>query len=162
MNDTQSSFPRLNQRAADYAVACYCVFGSIWLFAVQTGKLFRIEEAAAEMADSPAGQFEWGFVWSDTLVLGPFVLLGGLFLICRRTRLLGHLLAFCGFAINLYTTVFILVGYWAGGKPWGVGQTLVLLLTAVLGAVCMVYSANVLLHRSRRDHLPLHATRPGS
>jgi hypothetical protein len=162
MNDTQSHLPTLKQRAADCAIALYCVFGSIWLFAVQTGKLFRIDEAAAEMADSPAGQFEWGFVWSDTLVLGPFVLIGSILLIGRRTRLLGHLLAFSGFAINLYTTVFILVGYWAGGKPWGVGQTLVLLVTAVLGAVCMVYSAIVLLRRNYRDQRPVHAAGPGS
>jgi len=151
MNHSQSSSPTLRQRAADYAVALYCVVGSMWLFAVQSGKLFGIEEATAEMAESPAGQFEWGFVWSDTLVLGPFVFVGGILLLSRRTRLLGHLVAFSGFAINLYTTVCIVIGYWAGGKPWGVGQTLTVLATAVLGAICMVYSATVLLRRNDRD-----------
>jgi len=136
-------------RMADYAVACYCVFGSVWIFLEQTAKLFRIEASSAEMGDSPMGQFGWGFVWSDTLMLGPFLLIGGLLLLSRRTRTLGHLLAFSGLATNLYASVFILVGYWAGGKPLGSGQTFILLFTASLGAVCMVYSSSVLLHRNR-------------
>jgi hypothetical protein len=134
---------------ADYAVACYCGFGSVWIFMEQTAKLFRIEAFAAKMADSPMGPFGWGFGWSDTLILGPFLLIGGRLLLSRRTRIPGHLIAFSGFAINLYASVFISVGYWAGGKPLGSWQTFILLFTASLGAVCMVYSASVLLHRNR-------------
>lgn len=149
MSYLPACLPRLKERMADYTVAFYCVFGSVWVFAEQTAKLFRVETAAAEMADSPAGQFEWGFVWSDTLVLGAFLLIGGLLLLARQTRMRGHLIAFSGFAINLYATVFILVGYWAGGRPLSLRQTLLLVITALLGAVCMIYSASVLLHRNR-------------
>lgn len=148
MNDQQSNLPKLKRRVADYVIAALCIFGSFWVFAVQTVKLFRVEEATADMADSPAGQFEWGFVWSDTLVLGLFLLVGGILLLVSHTRRLGHLLAFSGFAINLYATVFILIGYWAGGKPLSPWQTLIILVTALLVVVCMVYSASVLLRRN--------------
>jgi hypothetical protein len=147
---------------ADYTVAFYCIFGSVWVFSEQTAKLFRVEAAAAEMADSPAGRFEWGFVWSDTLVLGLFLLIGGLLLIGRRTRIPGHLIAFSAFAINLYATVFLSVGYWAGGRPLGPRQTVVLLVIASLGAICMVYSASVLLRPNRREAPPVHAAPPGN
>jgi hypothetical protein len=160
MNHSQSCSLGFKQRLADWATACYCLFGAVWVFAEQTAKLWRIEAAGAQMADSPAGRFEWGFVWSDTLVFGPFLLLGGLFLIARRTRRQGHLFAFSGFAINLYATIFLWVGYWAGGQPLGLQQVLILLPTSLLAAVCMVYSAAVLLGRDRQDVRPANATPP--
>jgi hypothetical protein len=52
MNDRPSCLPKVKERVADNAVAFYCVFGSVWVFIEQTAKLFRIQAAAAQMADS--------------------------------------------------------------------------------------------------------------
>jgi hypothetical protein len=78
--------------------------------------------------------------WSDTLVAGPALLIGGLALLFRNTRVqrAGQLLSFTGFAINLYAMIEVMIGFWAIGRPlqgallWGN-----IILTA-LGVLCMI------------------------
>jgi hypothetical protein len=142
---------KLRRTPATFLIALYAILGSLMFFGIQTSKLFRPEAAAAEMAKLPLGQFEWGFVWSDTLVAGPALLLGGILLLTRHRRAhrLGRLLVFAGFAINLYAMTFLWIGFWAIGQPirglefWG---NVVLTALAVLS---MIYLAIQTMNEDR-------------
>lgn len=99
------------------------------------------------MLELPLGRFDWGFVWADTLVPMPMLIGGALLLLGRRNRL-GLLLIFGGCAINLYATIFFIVGLDALGKPIVGGDWVVLVATALMGVFCMMYAAIVLV----REH----------
>ncbi len=114
-------------------------YGFLFLF-TQTVKLFRPTTAEAEMAALPFGLFDWGFVWADTLVIVPMLLLGGLLLTGGLFRW-GALFIFCGMGINLYATIFFIVGLYAVDYHLSIPELTFLLITAFLGVLCMVYLA---------------------
>jgi hypothetical protein len=134
---------RSRRTPATYLIALYAMVGGLVFFLIQTSKLFRPEAAEVEMAKLPFGRFDWGYVWSDTLVAGPALFLGGILLLTRNrsTHRLGRLWVFTGFAINLYAMIFIWVGFWAVGQPIrGVALWSNVVLTA-LGVLSMIYLA---------------------
>ena len=123
-----------------WLVALFSAFTGIMFFVMQTGKLFRPEAAAAEMAKYPIGVFDWGFVWADTFVPGPLLLIGGILFLLKNSRI-GLLFIFCGFTINLYAMIFFAVGLHAVGSALTGEEILVNAIWTLLGFVCMVVAA---------------------
>jgi len=121
-------------------VVIFSIFTGLMFFIMQTSKLFRPEEAEKEMLELPIGMYDWGYVWSDTLVAGPALLFGGLIL-AWGNKALGHLLVFTGFAINLYAMIFLFIGFNILDAPI-IGFDLHLNATwTLLGILCMIYCA---------------------
>ncbi|MBC8484532.1 MAG: hypothetical protein ISS16_03670 [Ignavibacteria bacterium] len=125
-------------------VSIFSIFTGLMFFIMQTGKLFTPEEAEAEMLKLPMGLFDWGYVWSDTIIAGPSLFIGGMLLIWGN-KALGHLLVFTGFAINLYAMIFLFIGFNVVGSPI-VGFDLYLnVIWTLLGMLCMVYCARYIV-----------------
>jgi hypothetical protein len=110
---------RFKSKIITYLVAFYAILGGIAFLVIQTGKLLRPASADAGMASLPLGRFNWGFVWSDTLVAGPLLLLGGFLMLTpnHSALRLGNLLTFTGFTINLYAMICLWIGFYAIGHP---------------------------------------------
>lgn len=130
-------------KATTLIIAWYAILGGMAFFVVQTSKLLRPDSANAEMATSPLGRFDWGYVWSDTLVAGPALLIGGILLFSKKHahQRLGRLLVFTGFAINLYAMICIWIGFWALGRPMLGSLLWSNIILTFLGVLCMIYLA---------------------
>ena len=130
-------------RLITYLIAGYAVACGMGFFIMQTGKLLRPEAANIEMASFPLGRFDWGYVWSDTLVAGPALLIGGIVLLARSrfAQRLGQLLVFTGFAINLYAMIGFWVGFWAIGQPMHGPELWINIILTFLGVLCMIHLA---------------------
>jgi|GEM_PF-795326 len=111
--------PVLRIKTINRIIGVYAILGSMAFFIIQTGKLFFPTRAEVEMKELPFGFFDWGFVWSDTLIAGPLLLIGGIFLFLKKQRInrVGQLFAFTGFTINLYGILVFWIGMAASGKP---------------------------------------------
>jgi hypothetical protein len=122
-----------------HIIALLSILYGIGFFLINTSKLFRVEAAEAEFAQWPCGRFDWGYVWSDTLVLGPMLLVGGIILLVWYHSRLGQLFAFTGFAINLYATVFLTIGLKMVDFKMSGGAWAFLVVPGLLGLLCMFY-----------------------
>ncbi|MBM3405424.1 MAG: hypothetical protein FJY10_11130 [Bacteroidetes bacterium] len=126
-----------------WLVGIYAILGALAFFIIQTGKFFFPEAAELEMKTLPYGRFDWGFVWSDSLIAGPMLLIGGIFLLLRNLSLhrLGRLFAFTVFTINLYAMTFFWIGFAVVGEPvqglmlWG---NVVLTFLGILSMIHLV------------------------
>ena len=145
MHAQRSFVERLKAAPLLYVVALYAFMGGLMFLFIQTGKLLQPQAAEQEMLLSPLGRFDWGFVWADTLVPMLMLIGGALCVLWERYRL-GLLLIFGGCAINLYATIFLIVGFNAVGKPMAGADFIILVVEALLGVGCMVYAANVLVN----------------
>ena len=132
---------RFLERPITYLTALYAILGGMAFFVIQTSKLLRPESAEIVMAASPLGRFDWGYVWSDTLVAGPALLIGGILLLARNRFVLrlGRLLVFAGFAINLYAMIGLWVGFSAIGQPMHGAVLWMNIILTFLGALCMIH-----------------------
>ncbi len=141
----------LGEKASKYLIAFYAILGGLTFFLVQTSKLFRPESAEIEMITSPIGRYDWGYVWSDTVIAGPALLIGGIALLLRNIRVqrIGQLLVFTGFAINLYAMVCIWVGLWALGHPMKGSLLWINIILTALGVFCMT---NLGIKLTRRNN----------
>jgi energy-converting hydrogenase Eha subunit C len=103
------------------------------------------------MAASPIGRYEWGYVWSDTLVAGPALLIGGIAVLLRSqpVRRIGQLLAFAGFAINLYAMIGIWIGFRALGRPMQGALLWANVALTAAGVLCMAYLGTQLARGNR-------------
>ena len=121
-------------------ISTYSILVGLLFFAMQTSKLFRVETSELEMAEMPFGLFDWGFVWADTLVAGPMLLIGGIVLLFGNRQMfrLGGLLVFSGFTVNLYAMIFFVIGLNAMGHPMAVSEFVVNLIFTMLGLMCMI------------------------
>ena len=138
MKDRENLTGKRKHTPFSILVVIFSIFTGIIFFVIQTTKLFRPEEAEKEMLKLPIGLYDWGYVWSDTLVAGPALLIGGLLLIYGN-KALGYLLIFTGFAINLYAMIFLFIGFNILGAPI-VGFDLYLnAVWTLLGILCMIY-----------------------
>ena len=140
MEKKESSLRASNRDPVKWFVALFSAFTGLMFFISQTGKLFRPEAAAAEMAKYPIGEFDWGFVWADTFVPGPLLLIGGILFLLKNSRL-GLLFIFCGFTINLYAMIFFAVGLHAVGSALTREEILVNAIWTLLGIGCMLVAA---------------------
>ncbi len=122
-------------------IGVYAILGGAAFFLIQTMKILKPSLAKTEISQFPLGRFDWGFIWSDTLVPGPLLLIGGILLLVRdRTaRRLGQLFAFAGFAINLYAMIILWIGLAAVGQPMGGAMLWLNMILTGLGALCMVF-----------------------
>ena len=127
-------------------VAVLSLLYGLAFFLLNTSKLFRPAAAEEEMAKLPYGLFDWGYVWSDTLVMGPLFAIGGILLMLRSGSRLGQLFAFTGFAVNLYATIFLYVGCTAVEFALGTGELLFLLLPGFIGLFAMVYLGKAIVN----------------
>jgi hypothetical protein len=127
-----------------YLVVLFALVGGLLFLVIQTSKLFQPQAAEAEMLRLPLGRFDWGFVWADTLVPMPMLIGGALCVLWSRSRL-GLLLIFGGCAINLYATIFLIVGFDAVGKPVVGADWVSLVVLALLGVLCMIYAGRMLV-----------------
>ena len=144
---------RLKADPLSFLVGLLAFLYGVLFFITQTSKLFSPESAEVEMLKEPFGLFDWGFVWADTVFLGLMLLIGGillLFLSSDRARRLGHLLAFAGFAMNLYATIFFIVGLQAAGEPMSGAELAVNTVFAFVGLLCMIWSAFVIAGKQSR------------
>jgi len=146
MKEKRPLAERFKSDPISHLIALYAIFGSLLFFFIQTGKLFRPEAAEAEMLGSPLGRFDWGFVWADTFVPGPLLLVGGLCLLWG-SHCFGQLLIFTGFAVNLYATIFLLIGFQALGKPLVGADLVFILVTAFLGLLGMIWLAMAIFRK---------------
>jgi len=119
---------------------------------MQTSKLFRVETAELEMAEMPFGRFDWGFVWADTLVAGPLLVIGGIFYVFRNRwkSYIGGLLIFSGFTVNLYAMIFFIIGLQAAGHPMAASEFIVNLIFTLLGIMCMI---SIAVDALRKDQI---------
>jgi hypothetical protein len=131
----------IKSRLVVYLIAALAILGGLAFFLMQTSRLLRPESAEIELATLPLGRFNWGFVWSDTLVAGPALLVGGILLLARKPWIgrLGQLLAFTGFAINLYAMIFLWIGLAAIGQPMRGAELWNIAVLTFLGVLCMIY-----------------------
>ena len=137
MNVKESFVLRFRADPVTQLIGLYSSLLGLLFFLMQTKKLFASEVAEAEMADLPFGRFDWGYVWSDTLVAGPTLLIGGFLILMggRRRLRLGRMLSFAGLTINVYAMVFLLIGFAAVGEPITGG---ILWLDAILVVICVL------------------------
>jgi drug/metabolite transporter (DMT)-like permease len=140
MNGKRSFTERFKTDPIKHLIAFLTLLCGLLFFALQSSKLFRPEAAEAEMQKLPFGRYDWGYVWSDTLVAGPLFILGGILLLGRRYRL-GRLLSFAGFAINHYATIFLIIGFRTVGAPLSPADWFLLIFFGILGLLCMIYFA---------------------
>lgn len=132
------------------AIGVYAILAGMLFFVLQTARFVHPEVSESAMRETFFGLFEWGFVWADTLVAGPFLLFGGVLMFGRHARL-GELLAFAGFAINLYAIVFFFVGLDAVGRPVSGFELYFNLSFTFFATVAMVSIARSVL-RGSPDH----------
>jgi hypothetical protein len=138
-------------KTANILVGLYAVAGSIAFLVIQTGKLFRYETADKEMISGPLGLLDWGFVWADTLLPMPFLLIGGIFLF-TRSRILyrtGRFLVFSGFAINLYAMIVLWIGLWKIGHPMSAGLFWMNVVLTFFGALGMIFLISLTDHSKK-------------
>jgi hypothetical protein len=131
---------RFKSRPGTFLIALYAIFGGATFFLIQTSKLLRPVSAGIEMVGQPLGLFNWGYVWSDTLVAGPTLLIGGILLLSsnRYAQRLGRLLAFTGFMINLYAMICLWTGFWAIGQPMHGAELWTNVALTFLGILCAI------------------------
>jgi len=147
--EAQKSFvERVKSDPLMHVVALISILYGGLFFIIQTSKLFRPEAAAVEMAEWPCGLYEWGYVWSDSLVLGPLLLAGGILLLLRSSSRLGQLFAFTGLAINLYATIFLYVGLRTVEFSMSDGEWTFLIVPAFIGLLCMIHLARAIVEPS--------------
>jgi hypothetical protein len=140
MPSSQSLLSKFKSDPVISVIGLYAIFGGLLFFAIQSSKLLWPAASELDMQKSVFGRFEWGSVWSDTLVAGPMLLIGGLLLFGKYRRI-GGLFVFSGFAINLYAMVFLIVGLRAVGRPMVGGELYFNLVATLLGVLCMAYLA---------------------
>lgn len=130
----------IKSKIPDTLIALYAIFGGAAFFSIQTGRLLKPAASEAAFAQLPLGRFNWGFVWSDTLMAGPALLIGGLLMLGRRDAIkrLGRLLTFAGFAINLYAMIILWIGLAAIGEPMRAGELGMNIVLTFLGVLCMI------------------------
>jgi len=116
-----------------HVIAAYAMLGGLAFLLMQTGKLLDPVAAEAEMRAMPFGLFDWGFVWADTLVPAPLLLLGGALVMLGRQRP-GRLLVFGGMAVNLYAMLFFYFGFQATAFEVSSGE---MIGNAVLTLLCV-------------------------
>jgi len=124
-------------------IALYAILAGILFFLIQTVKIFSPDTTTADMANKPLGYFDWGFIWADTLVAGPALFFGGVFMILRNRsiRKIGGLLVFAGFAINLYAMIAIWIGFPLIGQPTPGNFMWTTVVLTFLGVLAMIWIA---------------------
>ena len=148
MEAQESSVKRSKADPLMVVVALISTLYGVLFFVIQTSKLFKPEATSAEMARWPCGQYDWGYLWSDTLVLGPLLLVGGVLLLLRSSSRLGQLFSFTGFAINLYATIFLYIGLRTVDFSMSDGEWAFLVVPAFVGLLCMIYLAKMIVEPS--------------
>ena len=143
MQEKKPFMERLKADPLTHLIALFAIVAGLLFFAMQTSKLFRPEAAEAEMRHLPFGLFDWGYVWSDTIVAGPALFLGGILLLWggARSLRLGQILTFAGFALNLYAIIFFTIGLRAVGEPLAGSELWFNVIITILGLASMVYLA---------------------
>jgi len=141
-----STTPQRGKRRtpASIVVGVLSLLTGALFIAAQTSKLFRAEAAAAEMAEMPIGLTDWGFVWADTVVMVPAFLIGAVCLFLGASRA-GALLVFAGFAVNVYASLFFLIGFPAAGAPLPASEAGVLIVEIAISLLCMAWAGWELL-----------------
>lgn len=145
MEERSSFLERLKKDPLMHLVGIISALYGVGFFIIQTGKMLRPEEANAEMARWPCGLYDWGYLWSDTLILGPILLIGGILLLWRSSSRLGQLFAFTGFAINLYATIFLYIGLKTVDFSMSDGEWAFLVVPALIGLLGMIYLARAIV-----------------
>lgn len=140
MEDKGNLSRKIRHTPVSIMVVIFSIFTGLMFFIMQTGKLFRPEDAEKEMLELPIGLYDWGYVWSDTLVAGPALVIGGL-LLAWGNKALGHLLIFTGFAINLYAMIFLFIGFNILGAPITGFDLYLNAAWTLLGILVMIYCA---------------------
>ena len=143
MDDVEISQSRAKRGLSTCFAGVYAVLVGILFFLMQTTKLIRPDAAEAEMAELPFGLFDWGYVWSDTLVAGPALLAGGILLLSRNQAAhgLGRILVFAGFTVNLYAMIFFCIGLEAVGHPMSTAELWLNVAFTALGVITMIHIA---------------------
>jgi hypothetical protein len=141
---------RLKTDLSTLLIGAFSTIMGLLFFGYQTRKLFDHEAAKHEMTELPFGEFDWGYVWSDTLIAGPILLIGGLLLLIGRLRgvRLGRLLVFAGLSINIYAMIFLWVGFAAVGEPIPLSQ---MWSDIVIMALCVVSIVTLAVQTMRAD-----------
>ncbi|MBN2541802.1 hypothetical protein JXI42_02965 [bacterium] len=126
VDNKQPFFKRFKAKPIIHLIGIYAVLLGVLFFILQTRKLFMPAAAELEMRKLPFGLLDWGFVWADTILSGPLLVLGGLFILSARAGIqrLGKTFVFAGLAINTYAMIFFWIGYAAIGETvpdaiWG-------------------------------------------
>lgn len=139
MADKKSFWKRFKSDPLTHLAGALSIFYGLAFVAAQTTRLFRPEAAEAAMAKTPYGLFDWGFVWADTVVIVPLFIAGGILLLWKSSNPLGPVFAFSAFSMNLYATIFFIIGLDAAGKPMSVGALALNSCLAFLGMLAMVW-----------------------
>ena len=152
MEEKITFLKRFKSDPLTHLIGFWAIIYGVLLAIMQTTKFFRPDAAELEMLEMPIGLFDWGFVWSDTIIMVPLLLAGGVLILWRSRNHLGQLLAFSGFAINLYAIGTLAIGLQRAGDPLSAGELTINIFVALLGLLCMIRIA-VLAWRRSRNHL---------
>ncbi len=140
MKNIENGHSRI-MRLGRFFTGGYAILMGVLFVFTQTIKLVSPDASEEEMAKLPFGVFDWGYVWSDTLVAAPTLLVGGVLFLSRNlvAHNLGRILAFAGFTINLYAIIFFIIGLEAIGHPLDNDELWLNLIFTTLGVIAMIH-----------------------
>jgi hypothetical protein len=115
------------------------IIGFLFLYE-QLGKILSPEHALQDIALSPIGYSEWGFIWSDLIICVPLFIIGGLLLLLGRYSL-GRIFTFSAWALSVYATMFFIISYQSLGKPLLGYEIVGGIIGILIGLIFMAYLA---------------------
>lgn len=103
---------------------------------VQIGKLIQPGTAEISMLNLPIGLMDWGFVWADTIMVVPLLIIGALCLLGGYKNF-GRIFTFAGWTLNLYGTLVFIIGFQALKNPL-TGSELLSAIISILLALSFI------------------------
>lgn len=138
MKEDKSFLERLRSDPITHLIAVISLIMGLTFAGIQIGKLIQPEDAGLSMLKLPIGLLDWGFVWADTLLVMPFLIIGGLCLLGGSYRF-GRIFTFAGWSLNLYGSIVFIIGFRALGTPLTGSELLSAAIGILLSLMSMVW-----------------------
>lgn len=138
MNEEKSFLERLRSDPITHLIAALSLVIGLIFAGIQIGKLIQPDAAQLSMKTLPIGLMDWGFVWADTILVTPLLIIGALCLLGGSKRF-GRILTFSGWTVNLYSTLIFIIGFQALKNPLAGSELLSAIISILLALICMAW-----------------------